>query len=360
MKMISLNKNSYAFKHALRVGVALIIAWIVNHTLSMSGEYWVVLSAFLVCQTTMGTPVRQGYIVFTVIEISVIASAVLTQGIAKPWATYLALFTVFFVTYFGLFFNRPVNSRAYFQGILFVCIMMVALLAPEHAFAEVQDRVMDIFIGSLIGIVIVSLLRPARLDLEFSEGIIPLLNAIRGYFQVLSKQVMTNEVNQETLSNAKLNISALFERQEGMYPEWVYDVGFNRGLRSGFRFFLIHLEKVTEIIISINFILKRGLDPSLLQSIAEPLATFMKKNDELFEILITYFQERRLSEIHSNFTSDMDELEEAVKKIIPRNVEALEVAPHYLHLAEWMRDMRDLRGVLLQLAMALPAPQKPS
>lgn len=64
--------NSFTFRHCSCVVFATLLALLITHYFSYSGEYWLVLSAFLVSQTTRGTPLRQGLIYFLLITSTII------------------------------------------------------------------------------------------------------------------------------------------------------------------------------------------------------------------------------------------------------------------------------------------------
>lgn len=351
--MITLNYkdlNGYGLKNAMSVSICVVMAVIIDCYFSFSKEYWIILSAFLVNQTTRGTAVRQGLIIFMTI-FSAIEIASLLYLYVQSEFIYFILYAFFIISGYVTFVNRPQSGRSYFFESSFFIIILLALLTPVKSADFVRFRVFDISIGALIGILGSVMVLPVRLDKEFGLGIIPILESLREYANALAACFMAIDKNHD-MKEYKQIVELTLQSQPGMYPEWVYEVGFNRGLRSGFRFFLVNLERVVELYFSMNYLLARQVDP--LGEVNDHLVQALKKNNELLEILIHYFQKNKLLETQSDFTSDMIELEKALSQFVPNNLELLAITPNNLLLTALVRDMRDLRGLLLQLVKALP------
>ena len=119
------------------------------------------------------------------------------------------------------------------------------------------------------------------------------------------------------LTAKKTKIEAVLAAKQSLYPEWVYEVGFNPGLRSGFRFFLVNLERVIEIFFSMNYLANSGIDTTLLKSFAKYLTDVIEKNNELIHVLINYFSENKLKDTksESDFTSDMTRIRKSTQSI---------------------------------------------
>ncbi|SRR5579883_1098977 len=263
-------------RHALSVGLTVFLAALVNYYFAFSENGWIILTAFLVSQTTRGTPLRQGII---------------------------------------------------FSFIIMVLIVLISIVVLNITTMELlRNQIIDVCIGAAISIVCNQFFLPVHLDVEFRQSLIPLLKTIR------DKSTLALPSN---------------------YPEWVYEVGFNPGLRSGFRFFLLHLDWIAEISCSINYLLPLCEKTEAFQAVSEKIATVMQKNDELLDILLEYFESNTLKGIHSDFTSDMAALEQAVRHILPGRLELLDISPDYVRLAALVRDMKDIRQLLLQLVMSV-------
>jgi hypothetical protein len=346
-------RHPFAFKRALNVGVCVAIAFILNQYFSFSHEYWMTLSALLVCQTTRGTPARQSLVIFMAIFFAINLATLLSIYVKPPQIIYFILSLLFVCSGYFAFINRPQANRIYFFACSFFMVVLVATLASISSFELTRLRIFDVVIGALIGIASHFILFPTKLDKEFAAGIVPILQALDRFSQTLTSGFFSYEQKQEVINKKNL-IEMTLQSQEGVYPEWVYEIGFNRGLRSGFRFFLVNLERVIELLFSINFLFSRQVNPVSMDDIQDAFARVMQTNQELLTILILYFKENKLNEIKSDFMSDMTELEKALNQIVPNNLELLAVTPNNLLLTALVRDMRDLRELLLQLVKSLP------
>lgn len=161
----------------------------------------------------------------------------------------------------------------------------------------------------------------------------------------------------EALSEDKLDtksvMSNLLEMISG-YPEWVYRLGFNPGLRAGFRFFLIHLEHVSDLYFSIDYYEHDRIGADALAE-WEPLLSRVKKNNQrLLKTIIDRLQCSSIVKTDENYIDDMSALSEAIKKRIPAHLSLMDVVPDSISLSAYLQDLIDLRHVLLQLVAALP------
>ncbi|VVC76788.1 hypothetical protein AQUSIP_21150 [Aquicella siphonis] len=355
---VNLKVRSYPFRHALSVGFSVFLAWVVNRYFSFSGEYWVVLSALLVSQATMGTPVRQGYIFLTILEVAILFAAALTAYVHQPLIVYFVMALLLAGSGYWVYLNRPMSNKNLYVILLFSFVLMIAVLSPGRPDENVQNRAVDALIGAIIGIWSVVLVLPAKLDREFGEGIVPILCSIKAYARALTHCLLDADSDEAQLARQKLDVERALQISHGIYPEWVYEVGFNRGLRSGFRFFLIQLERITEVLFSLEFIVRRGVDGGLVSSFSESVREVMRKNDELIDVLIAYFLHHKIAVSSADFSGDVADLEKALQRSAAFNLELLEISPGHLAAASLVRDVRDLRELLLQLAMALPAPDR--
>ena len=61
------------------------------------------------------------------------------------------------------------------------------------------------------------------------------------------------------------------------------------------------------------------------------------------------------SNLRIDYTSDIVELEKRLNNIVPANMELLDISADNLYLTAIVRDIKDLRGILLQLINSLPS-----
>lgn len=355
--------KSFPIRHALSVGCAVLIAIVVNHYFAFSIEKWIVIAALVVSQTTRGTPLRQN-LSFSMLMIFAIVISSLLIIFIKPSFLLNSIAAIIFVLFaIVLSLLDPLQNKVKFQIIIFPLILLIAILVPIGSGPDLlQNRFVDIIIGTVIGILCGQLIFPIKLAKEFSRSVIPILQILNAYSQVLTKGFLRQEGSQTELSyeleneiaKEKDHLEMILQASSGNYPEWVYEVGFNPGLRAGFRFFLINLERITEICFSMNYLATQSADATLLQNLTVTMEEVTKKNSELFQILIHYFETNKLGDIQSDFTSDIAELEKTLQQVVPSTLELLDISPYYLTLTAFVRDLKDLRTILLQLVMSLP------
>jgi hypothetical protein len=201
--------------------------------------------------------------------------------------------------------------------------------------------------------VCVQIILPVRQEQEFRNGVASVLQSFSAYSQQLSSQLSGVE---HAAAAAKTSELSLFWKQQNNYPEWVYEIGFNPGLRSGFRFFLINLDRIAEILLSLGYLIRQA-EPDLLREISVSMSDTMNNNEELLNIMLTYFTNGKLEETSSDYTSDITALEQALHRNVPDSIELLDIQPGYINVTSIVRDVKDLRAILLQLIIALPSTQ---
>lgn len=351
--------KTYSFRYTLSVGLAVLISVLVNHYYTYSNEFWIILSAFLVSQTTRGTPLRQGLNVFLSILIALFLTSFLLMHIHEMLIIYFVA-VIFIAIGMILFLRGSLLAPAFYPLFCFLLVILFSALEPIRTTFFLHDRILDAIIGVAIGLLSTRLILFVRFDKEFRQGLVPLLDALIPYSKALMHSFLHPDANQKELFEKKMQVEQNLQSQGGQYPEWVYELGFNPGLRSGFRFFLITIERIVELFFSMNYLISRHAESLTspqpdVKALADAITTAMKKNQELLLILANYLARNVIEKTHSDFTSDIVELENALRRIVPNKLELLDISPDNITLTAFVRDIKDMRGLLLQLVMALPA-----
>lgn len=347
--------DQFSLQHAFVVAASVFIAVLVNRHAAFSKEAWIILSAFLVTQTTIGTPFRQGFIVILAMISAIFIGSMLKYYVINSLILYSILALIFMVGSFLAYINRFQSVKLYFAFIIFVFILVIVILAPEKHIHPIHYRIYDVLIGALIGMICSIIVSPIKLEHEFAKGVTPLLKKLIDYSSSLSKVFLKHEKPLADVLAEKNRVKETLQAREGIYPEWVYEVGFNPGLRAGFRFFLLKLEQMTELFFSLDYLILHPIDANLLQDMDHFIAGSMEKNTELLTAIIAYFQGSTKA-LKGDLMSDVVNLENALRHVVPDNVELINVSDDYIILTAFVRNIKDIRLLLLQLLQALPAP----
>lgn len=332
--------KSFSFRHACGVGLAVLIAFLANDYFSFSKEGWILLTAFIVSQTSKGAPLRQSLISLVAIVAAMVIASLLSMNAALTLAAYVLVTGFFVLSGYLIFMEEAEFSSRFYSILYFSLILLAAICLPAHFQETMQGRFFDVGIGAVIGIACSQWVLPLRVESEFRAGLLPVLKALSDYSDALAEHI--------------------FQRQQNLprfpfvaFPEWVYEAGFNPGLRSGFRFFLIHLERVADIFCSLTYLFSQPVEQDLLQKIEGDMLDAMQKNRELLTILTEYFAHNQIKNTDADFTSDIAQLEKTLQSVLPESLEFLEISPQYITLTACVRDIKDMRELLLQLVMSL-------
>jgi len=221
------------------------------------------------------------------------------------------------------------------------------------------NGILYIFMGLMLGIIIQRFIFSIRTPRQFLINIRPVFDASRSYITaLLPVMVDENEMKKHQSDFAKQReaLERSLLNQHGRYPESVFTIGFNPGLRAGFRSFLINVDRMTGLLFSITSVSDAERDSQFSQSIqflSQAITTAMKNNQTIIQSLAD-LSNRKKSDIQEvDYINDIVTLEAKLKELIPDNIELIDLSPNYVRLAILVRDIRDLRQVLLQLLSSL-------
>ena len=222
-------------------------------------------------------------------------------------------------------------------GLFLLLLLLDQLLAPSH------PVLVSIMLGALIGTMSAQFILPVNAGDAFCKGILPVLQSLANYANAVAKRLNQHD--------------GPFTVNDDHYPEWVYEPGFNPGLRSGFRFFLLQIERIIELFTAIDYLLSRQSIHLLLSNDAElsgRLKNAFSTNTELLTLLIRYFESRIMPPVTADMTNDMRLLTEHINERYVASIDYLDIFPDNIAIIEFLRDMNDVRITLLQLIPALP------
>lgn len=342
-------------KYAAATGTALIVAigLYIQHIFSDLFGCWFVVATFFICVLTKELPLRQSFIYLLMMVLLVLSVGFLQMNTNIYIVT--SVDAVFFVG-IGLILlvYRPVNINQFHFLSAMLATLLIANLFPSATQKAMMTNVMSIVVGGMLGLIFSKLILRNDPYLQFRQGLLPVLQASSLLSQAFVNELSKQPNARDMMTQKKVELEKALIPTQTLYPEWVYVSGFNPGLRSGFRFFLVHLERVTELLFSLSYWLTQDMDDHLKEKMRSTLCEAISKNIELISILQQAFRDQVPDLSLADFVSDVELLDAQAKKVMPNNDELLDIAPDYVILVSIIKDIKDIRQLLLQLIAALP------
>lgn len=214
----------------------------------------------------------------------------------------------------------------------------------------------QLFYGAVLCVLFISLLVrwcwPVNYGNRFCRDVLPLLHSLVNY----SAHIESKLVQDKSLIQSQ----TFFSLDYTHYPEWAYESGFNHGLRAGFRFFLIYIERMTDLFIAIDFLTSRSAVNQLLMEdgqLNQVVKKVLQTNVALLSVIIRYIESRAMPSVTFDAMHDLTQLTDYISSHYADCINYLDVDPDNLAIITFSRDLHDLRVTLLQLIAALPRPQ---
>lgn len=235
-------------------------------------------------------------------------------------------------------------------------MILLAIIAPPFLMSEIEMRVISVMVGCVIGAAFTRLIFIEKPYDDFSRDIIPVLVALRLDLTALREQFAADQFNAAQQRHAVSNLEKVLTLKNSHYPEWVFDVGFNPGLRAGFRFFLVQIDRLAEMTFALNDVIRQTFTTALKADMQSEVLQVMNGNIQLLSMLIDFFNQQswQLTTANADYTQDMQALEKTLNNHVPTQLELLDVAPDYLIVTNMVKLVKDVRETLLQLLTALP------
>lgn len=346
--------NKRAYSQALAVFIAVVLSYF----FSRSEPFWLPLTAILVMQTAVGISLRQGLERFFIIILSLALGTILVFLIGQSVILYIIMVIVFCLAYYFALKDSLILF-VLTRGFLFGFIFLITLMLSATQINILYVRLYDVTLGACVGILINLLIYPSRVDVEFRNKLIPILNSYDLYLTSII-ELFLGKVDSEEKFNSekraevqKISLENKFQTQTSIFPSWVYESGLSVAVQSGHRHFLIMIERVAEILFSLHHIARHSFDKSRLENLEEPLLGFAQATQNLFQALITILNLQKLSQPVSDLEDELIQLEKAFQMVAPPSLELLDLSEDYILLAAFLTDLKDLRESLVRLGQAL-------
>lgn len=322
--------------------VALIVI-ILDYSPVSIEESWLFASAFMAVMLMRGKPFRQGVYFSLAIVIAV--------GFAGVLSLYPALSLYFIVSV--LFFAAGIMTAPFLY--VFLIIFLVATIAPVPEPLLLESRIMAVSTGCLVGYVCGQIILPVDMGKLFQRGLKPVL---KSSLDLMSS--VTMRLNHYRLKDRKIQqLELVLEQDLSMsvegYPEWVYEAGFNPGLRAGFRYFLLKTERVLELLMAFNCIIDRINFHRPPDEVITLFNQSMQINEKLLNYVLSYIHNGELLfDASIDYRQDITLLEREVKSDLPTtNIALIDQDDYSLALIALIYIVKDIRKTLLQLAVTI-------
>lgn len=344
--------NNYKNKQLVSILLGITITLLANYFLVSQNPVIIILAVLITTEISLGTPIRQSIQSIFSMMIAIIIAACVNQ-LKQPVYLEGVFFIIYTISATFFIFKQSLNWHK--QSLIFTLIFLFSIIIwlSNEIYFDLYTSLVAILLGGLIGTITHFLVFPARLYIKFSQGVVPLLQDLIAYEEALSDYFLTLK-NKNALMKVKFKIEKSLVLQQSLYPSWVYDAGFNPGLRAGFRYFLIQLERITELFFAMDYYLMRGLDATLLEKIKQELVVTLQNNNELMRILIAKLNGNKEVMMTADYVGDIKILTEKIAQLVPSHLELLDISPDYISLSAFIQNIKDVRQTLLQLAAALP------
>lgn len=337
-----MNNLIYGWREGLSLCLAVLAAMVVNHYLIHTEAVWVLLSAAVLLVATRGHPFRQGIIFTTCLLIAVSFAGLISLHHAV--GMYIVVPMVFFIA--GTFI-APITY-------LFMLMFIVSLLMPASSNVLLMDRIVNVMLGSLIGYLIGQFILPVNMIVKLRKGLTPCLSGMFEYCQAVTSRIKHYYDPDKRIDIATNIVELMLSSGGGGYPEWVYEEGFNPGLRTGFRYFLIRIERLMELLMSLNCIADRIHYHHIPDAVMDLMVRCMQTNGILLNMVGQYVAEGIFIEDNeTDFLADVSLLEEEITSILPGSIELIDVTEQYIEVAALLYTIKDLRKTLLQVVLVI-------
>lgn len=261
---------------------------------------------------------------------------------------YLATTEVFLIPFVAIFTMQTSVGNSFYQGmqklLLVLAIIMLASLII-YSLPLFYAMTHDLLIGATIGIMTNLFFLPRKPDKEFREKILPVIKTFNDYFSMVIDQLLqqdSSKFNNTALENALLTL-----------PDWVYERGFNSALQLGYQFFLIKVEQLSDVLMSMHHLARYEYEKELIAKIRPTLLQYVDNVNQFFRSVMTVLELKKLSEEPSDLENELAELQKQFFTIVPASLELLDMRRDYVYLAAFIYNLRDLRKLLLKMGEAL-------
>lgn len=316
---------------------------IVAITFFLPPSFWILLPAYLMLQTSPGTPLRQDLLIFSFLVVSLLLAVIINRYL--PMLFILGVMAL--ISAYLLNLREPYRVEEFLKLALIPLIILLAAFDPTNI--PPDTRLFYCMMGALLGTLCNILIGYVNFEKEFRKALSDTANALFNFAKRLRITTEFDNAYQE-----RLQLETALAKQKQSYPNWVFEIGFNATLRSGFRYVLLQLDHIIATMTALSFTASKPLDAEHLQNLRVPFNEVLHKNAELLGIFVRYLDKKNLPTDIGDVTQDIARLEDETSKLLPQHPELIDLKQDYSIIASLVRDATDTRKMLLALIAALP------
>lgn len=345
-------KNLFMIKRAYTQAFAVFVSILASYYYTIEESYWVVISTFLVMQTTIGVALRQSVQRYIALVLSVSIGTVILLWMKEVFIVGMIAAIGFSVSCYLSEKSSPRDGIVTIPlcvGISFFIVMLSPIIPHSDI---VHMRLYNVTLGAGIGIIINLVVFPIHVDKEFRNNLIPIFHSYENYLSEIINLLFREE--HAKFENAKkYSMKKLLRTQAKFFPDWVYEFGLSIRFQPGHRHFLIMVERVGQILFSMHHIATHSFDSELLQIFKEPIVNYTENAKNIIHAIVSVLYLKNPVEQLSDLSDEVDALEKTFQQVIPVSLELLDMSKDYILLASLITDMKDFRITLIKLAQSL-------
>lgn len=302
---------------------------------SFSKQGWMTITALAMMQFTRGVSIRQVLLRGLVI-VSVLCAVNFLEFLEVLFLIPMLFFVSVFIGVSAVFWLE-VSFLPEFIIFIF-CLLFANFMVNEPV---LYDQMLDVLIATGLILCIASI----NTWFTIKKTFIALVVRYFDYFLHLSKEL-------RALSAGKQ--SAMFSFNLGLRQDaaWVFSLGFSPGLRAGFRYYLLEIERAEELFASI---MSRVSFLGVNQKLSASFIDVMLTNEKLLLILRAFFLNGALTHDQTDWVKDLVVFEALFEQQFPVTLQSIHFHHQDLARVAFVKDCKELRQVIFNLFMALPA-----
>jgi uncharacterized membrane protein YccC len=264
----------------------------------------------------------------------------------NEWGSFTAQWWLPLATFFVMLTS---TGSAIYQGVLryILLLLVVGLSSWFFASAEVMYvRSYDITIGACIGILVNAVVLPDRIAVDFRKVVVPILQSYASYYAAIVNLLLQRD---RAIEEKKLAVEVALQK----LPVWVYETGFDLALQKGYRFFVMKVNEVGELLFAMHHLARYPFPQEVRVVVEDELLLSVQKAEQFFKALIEVLNLKLVTGELADFYQEIDRVEQAFKKAVPEQWDVLGVSKEYVYLVEFIYTMRELQDILIKMAEAL-------